>query len=201
MRVSISCSVAALLASVGAVCTPAPTHGGPRVVLAVQTGPYWDLGLYLPAVGPCCRDHVFGIIKRQAQALGQQERSRGLMAGPRPHSPADLALAPVLLSIERNLSRLRDSGDVEYSLALELGDEASHYRGATDRAERVRRAATREVDLHGWQVYPTGDMQGLAVERGPHRVSLMLGKRLANYIEWGTAAQSAAFHPWGGYGR
>jgi hypothetical protein len=39
------------------------------------------------------------------------------------------------------------------------------------------------------------------VERGEHRVSLMLGKRLANYIEWGTAAQSAAFHPFGTNGR
>lgn len=123
------------------------------------------------------------------------------MAGPRPHSPADLALAPVLLLIERNLTRIRESGDLEYTFALELGDDAIHYRRADERADRVRRAATREVELHGWHVYVTADLQGLAVERGEHRVSLMLGKRLANYIEWGTAAQSAAFHPFGTYGR
>jgi hypothetical protein len=123
------------------------------------------------------------------------------MAGPRPHSPADLALAPVLITVERNLTRLRESGDIEYTLALELGDDAAHYRNAAARADRVRRAATRDVDLHGWHVYPTEDLQGLAVERGQNRVSLMLGKRLANYIEWGTAAQSAAFHSFGTYGR
>ena len=40
------------------------------------------------------------------------------MTSPHPHSPADLALAPVLINIERNLARVRDSDDLEYALAL-----------------------------------------------------------------------------------
>ncbi len=105
------------------------------------------------------------------------------MSGPRPHSPADLALAPVLIGIERNLDRLRASADLEYALALDLNDDDAWYHGPDDRARRVARSATRGVDLHGWDVRPTPDRCGLRVSHGPYSVSVMLGRRITDYIE------------------
>jgi len=104
------------------------------------------------------------------------------MSMPRPHSPADLAMAPVLISIERNLALLRESDDLEFALALELDDDGSWYRTPAERARRVQRIATRNVDLHGWEANPTADLQGLEVAHRGYSVSLILGKRLAQYI-------------------
>jgi hypothetical protein len=108
------------------------------------------------------------------------------MSSPHPHSPADLALAPVLISIERNLALVRDCDDLEYSLALALNDDSHWYHNAAERAARVRQFAIRDVDLHGWQVTPTQDLTGLAVEHSGYRVSLMLGRQLASYVEHGS---------------
>ena len=108
------------------------------------------------------------------------------MSDPRPHSAADLALAPVLIRIERNLARLRESDDLEFSLALDLNDDASRYTTAGARAGRVQAYALRDVDLHDWTVNPTSDLQGLAVSHGGYTVSIMLGKQVANYVEHGT---------------
>jgi hypothetical protein len=105
---------------------------------------------------------------------------------PRPHSAADLALAPVLIGIERNLATLRNSDDLEFELALELNDDDSFYSNSAERARRVVQGAIRNVDLHGWTVSPTPDEQGLTVSRGEYTVSLMLGLQLANYVEHGT---------------
>jgi hypothetical protein len=44
------------------------------------------------------------------------------------------------------------------------------------------------VDLHGWHVTPSHDQQGLVVEHSHYRVSLMLGKRLADYVTGGAPA-------------
>jgi len=110
------------------------------------------------------------------------------MPSPRPHSPADLALAPVLISIERNLAQVRDSGDLEYAFALALNDDAGWYNSAAERAGRVRQLAIRNVELHGWRVTPAPDRQGLVVEHGHHRVSVMLGRRLADYVARGVTA-------------
>ena len=110
------------------------------------------------------------------------------MTSPHPHSPADLALAPVLINIERNLARVRDSDDLEYALALALNDDSGWYRSAEERAERVQQLATRNVDLHGWHVTPSPDRHGLVVEHNHYRVSLMLGKRLAGYVTGGAPA-------------
>ena len=114
------------------------------------------------------------------------------MTPPHPHSPADLALAPVLINIERNLGRVRDSDDLEYALALALNDDGGWYRSATERAERVQQLATRNVDLHGWRVTPAPDRQGLVVEHGHYRVTLMLGRRLAGYVADGVTARDPA---------
>ena len=105
---------------------------------------------------------------------------------PRPHDVADLALAPVLINIERNIAQLRESDDLEFALALDLNDDGRRYGTAGERAGRVQDYATREVDLHGWTVTPTPDLQGLAVSHGEYTVSIMLGKQVANYVEHGT---------------
>jgi len=107
------------------------------------------------------------------------------MPHPRPHSVTDLALSPVLVSIERNLAWLRDTDDLRYALALELNDDDSRYPAASDRASRVQLVAVRNVDLHGWTVTPTKDLQGLAVSHGEYTISIMLGRKLADYVEHG----------------
>jgi len=107
------------------------------------------------------------------------------MSQPHPHSAADLALAPILISIERNLAHLRDSTDLELALALDLNDDDSWYPSAEERAQRVLRSATRDVDLHGWTVSPTPDWNGLAVSHGEFTVSVMLGAQLADYVQHG----------------
>ena len=114
------------------------------------------------------------------------------MSTPHPHSPADLALAPVLIGIERNLARLRDGADLDFTLALALNDDKSWYHSAIERAQRIMQGATREVDLHGWAVTPTADWHGLAVSHGEYTVPIMLGRRLTAYVEHGiTAAEPA----------
>jgi hypothetical protein len=107
------------------------------------------------------------------------------MSAPRPHSVSDLALSPVLVSIERNLAWLRDNDDLRYALAIELNDDDNAYPAAGDRARRVRTAAVRNIDLHGWTVAPTADLQGLAVSHGEYTVSIMLGRSLVDYVENG----------------
>jgi hypothetical protein len=111
------------------------------------------------------------------------------MSHPRPHSVADLSLSPVLVNIERNLAWLRDNDDLPYTLAVELNDDDSMYPTPSDRAGRVQTAAVRDVDLHGWTVVPTADLQGLAVSHGEYTVSIMLGRRLADYVEHGFHAK------------
>jgi len=113
------------------------------------------------------------------------------MAHPRPHSVADLGLSPVLVNIERNLTRLRDDKDLQFTLAVELNDVDRMYPTASDRARRIRTAAVRDVDLHGWAVTPTADLHGLAVTHGEYTVSIMLGRTLAEYVEHGFQAARA----------
>lgn len=105
-----------------------------------------------------------------------------------PHSVADLELAPVLISIERNLAELRDTTDLEYTLVLELNDDDILYHSATERARRIQRFAIRGVSLHGWNAYPAGDRHGLAVWHGDFTVTLAFGKQVTDYVLNGRAA-------------
>jgi hypothetical protein len=107
------------------------------------------------------------------------------MSAPHPHSLADLALAPVLIELERGLDELRRSEDLGFSLVLYLNDQPSAYRTAAERASRIRRYVVRDHDLHNWTVEPTPDCHGLAVEHGEYKISLMFGKKLLDYIEHG----------------
>ncbi len=104
-----------------------------------------------------------------------------------PHSVVDLELAPVLISIERNLTELRESTDLEYTLVLELNDDDSFYHSPTERARRIQRYATRRVSLHGWNIYPSGDRHGLSVWHGDFAVTLAFGKQVSDYVLNGRA--------------
>lgn len=99
-----------------------------------------------------------------------------------PKSVADLALAPVLIGVERNLAWLRNSKDLQFDLAVVLNDDDNFYYLPHERARRVQRYVVRDVDLHGWRVNPTEDLHGLAVSRGEFTVSLMFGKELVDYV-------------------
>lgn len=118
-----------------------------------------------------------------------------LMPATRPHSVADLALAPVAINIERNIAELRSSDDLEFALALELNDDSSWYHDRVQRAWRIARAVTRGVELHGWQACPAPDMQGLLLEHGEYQVTLMFGKKLDRYIELGAASRAVIETP------
>jgi len=107
------------------------------------------------------------------------------MSTPHPHSVTDLALAPVLIEIERSIAPLRDSRNLFFDLALVLNDDASMYPTAAHRAERIRRFAVRDVDLRGWAVVPTSDGHGLSVGHGEYQVTLMLGRQLTDYVNHG----------------
>jgi hypothetical protein len=114
------------------------------------------------------------------------------MSTPRPHSTADLALAPVLIEIDQSLARLRSSEDLQFDLALELNDDDSRYKNAVERADRIRQYAIRGLQLHGWHVRPTQDFYGLVVEHSGYQVSLMFGKQLTGYIEHGATLEGTA---------
>ncbi len=102
-----------------------------------------------------------------------------------PHSGSDLALAPVLILLERNLELLRSADDIVFELALELNDIESFYPTPESRAERVVQAVTRNVALHGLEVAPSPDLAGVTVSHREYRVSLMLGARLGAYVRLG----------------
>lgn len=105
-----------------------------------------------------------------------------------PHSAGDLAIAPVLISLERNLERMRSATDLVLDLALDLNDVEELYRSPESRAARVIRAASRNLNLHGLEVHPTPDLSGITVSHGEYRVSLMLGRRLSEYVQHGPVA-------------
>lgn len=117
------------------------------------------------------------------------------MSTPHPHSAADLALAPVLLLLERNLARLRASNNLDFTLALDLNDDDRWYHNPAERAHRIQQSAIRDVDLHGWTVSPTPDGYGLAVSHGGYTVPVMLGQRLTDYVHRGLAADAPAGPP------
>ena len=104
------------------------------------------------------------------------------MSATLPHSPADRALASVLIAIEQRLAQLRASDNLELMLSLDLNDEELFYHGPAERAARLESFATWEIDLEGCTVQPTPDLYGLAVQHDGHTVSVMFGKRLIGYV-------------------
>ena len=104
----------------------------------------------------------------------------------RPKVPTDLSLAPVAAEIDLNLQSLRDDSvaDVfdDLALALNLGAPGA---SRDDRAEQVLRVATRDVDLHGWEVSVSDDSTRLHLEGGSVTLDVALSASIERYIENG----------------
>jgi hypothetical protein len=100
-----------------------------------------------------------------------------------PKEPADLALAPVAAHVDQNLTRLRDLSvdEIAVDLAVQLNDSPT-AEGPEERAERVRRAALRFVDMHGWHAEITPDHARLRLSGGSVALDLGLSATLHDYI-------------------
>lgn len=106
-----------------------------------------------------------------------------------PKTHEDVALAPVAVSIDRNLQRLRDKtlDEIEYELQLEL--DRPLLEGTRDeRAEHVRRLALRGVELHGWKAEVTDDGARLRLTGGSVSLDIALSASLMSYIASGVPA-------------
>jgi hypothetical protein len=88
---------------------------------------------------------------------------------PLPHDVTDLALAPVVLSIDRQLESFSglDAKDITFRIALETDREPHN---AARRADAVLETITRSVDLHGWEIAWTS--RGLRLAHDAHSVTL-----------------------------
>jgi hypothetical protein len=102
-----------------------------------------------------------------------------------PKTPVDLALAPVAVEIDLNLSRLRDSDPetLVEEIALTLNREPGRERA--DRARQVLEIATRGVELHGWTTAVSNDSTRLELRGGSVGIDLGLSAVLRDYIESG----------------
>ncbi len=107
----------------------------------------------------------------------------------RPKTPADLALAPVAAHVDLNLQELRDRTpeEIDYELSLRL-DQPLITNTRQERAEHIRRASVRGVDLHGWTAEITEDGCRLRLSGGSVTIDLGLGASLMSYISAGVGA-------------
>lgn len=106
----------------------------------------------------------------------------------RPKEPTDLLLAPVAAAIDRNLRRLREQtpAAIEVELQLELDAPLVEHTRA-ERAERILRVATRDVELHGWTPSINADASAVHLEGGSVSLDLALSPTVRRYVEVGPA--------------
>jgi hypothetical protein len=105
---------------------------------------------------------------------------------PRPRTPTDLTLAPVVVQIDLNLQRMRDksAADVEAELELEF-DQPANSADRAERVELVLRQALRDVDLHGWRASISDDGSRVQLEGGSVTLDLGLSVGITRYIDEG----------------
>jgi hypothetical protein len=105
------------------------------------------------------------------------------MATVKPHSPLDLALAPVAVAIDVNLQRLRGKSgrDIGTELVLEL-DRQHDESNAADREATVLRQALRDVDMHGWHAELTDDRASVRLTGGSVSLDVGLGADVMRYL-------------------
>jgi hypothetical protein len=101
----------------------------------------------------------------------------------RPKSLQDLMLAPVAISVDANLRRLRDRtvDEVLYELALQL-DRSRLADERSGREQLILDAATRWVDLHGWHAELTEDATRLRLTDGSVSIDLGLSASIERFI-------------------
>lgn len=103
---------------------------------------------------------------------------------------ADAAEVPEVASLAKTISKWQ-----EPVISAVLTGYSNAKAEAHNRTAKLVARAARFVDLHGLEVTPTEDSHGLKVSHGTYSVSIMLGIRLATYVEYGrapTRASSAA---------
>jgi len=105
-----------------------------------------------------------------------------------PRVPQDLTLAPVAVSIDRNLELLREQKSVQDVLSmLELELNTPERAGnPTERAERILEMALRNVDLHGWNAEVTPDYARIRIAGGSVTLDLGLSKTIIDFISSGS---------------
>jgi hypothetical protein len=101
-----------------------------------------------------------------------------------PKVPHDLTLAPVAVSIDRNLQLLRDLDPHQILVALDVELDRPERTGSPEeRAERVRDVALRNVELHGWEATVTADHARLRLTGGSVTLDLGLSSSINRFIE------------------
>lgn len=104
--------------------------------------------------------------------------------GTLPKDPHDLTLAPVAISIDRNLAILRDLEvpQIAFTIQLELDrPERNHTPDA--RAACVLEAALRNVDLHGWVARVTSDHARIRLSGGSVTLDIGLSEAILRFID------------------
>lgn len=97
-----------------------------------------------------------------------------------PHDTADLALAPVVLQIDHEISMF--SGLTQEEVVMRIAVEAdAEPRTYPARRKALLRALTNFVDLHGWVA--TLNDRGLRLSHRDKSVTLGLPKSLRTYLE------------------
>lgn len=100
-----------------------------------------------------------------------------------PKNPVDLALAPVAIHIDRNLSRIRDMSPAAIDADLQRQLDSSPQReDANERCERVRELALRGIELHGWEAAVSYDWTRLRLSGGSVSIELGLSAAIRDYI-------------------
>jgi hypothetical protein len=97
-----------------------------------------------------------------------------------PHDLNDLALAPMLLHLDRELASYAGLNVEEMRLRLAAETNQEPHFGPARKA-CVLEAITRFVDLRGWQ--PTWTNRGLRLANHSHSVTLGLPPNLASFLE------------------
>jgi len=101
-----------------------------------------------------------------------------------PKVPHDLTLAPVAVSVDRNLQHLRDISPHEILVALEVELDRPERTGTRkERTDRVLQAAVRNVDLHGWKAEITEDSARVRLTGGSVTLDLGLSAEILRFIE------------------
>ena len=115
---------------------------------------------------------------------------------PHPRDLTDLSLAPVAVSIDRNLQSLRDlpPDEIEHALILDLNVHTARST-RSDRARWVLESSLRAVDLHGWQAEVTPDADRLRLTGGSVTLDLGLSATIRDYIEQGATGRGLKVVP------
>ena len=101
-----------------------------------------------------------------------------------PKDPHDLSLAPVAVSIDRNLQTLRDLEPFEIIGYLELMLDRPERTGSREeRATRILETALRNVDCHGWHGDITADSARLRLTGGSVTLDLGLSANILQFID------------------